>query len=47
MKFKCQKCGAEFEAKTGVKCPQCSEVINVRLLSKYDYKQSVKRRDKG
>jgi len=37
MKFKCLKCGTEFEAKMEVQCPKCGEVMKVKPIYTYHY----------
>jgi DNA-directed RNA polymerase subunit RPC12/RpoP len=33
MRFKCDKCGTEFEAKIYVECPKCGEHMKVHLVN--------------
>ena len=35
MKFKCDKCGEEFDAQMYVKCPKCGEIKDVHPVSQY------------
>jgi Zn finger protein HypA/HybF involved in hydrogenase expression len=43
MKYKCKKCGAEFDATSRVKCPNCgAEDWDCEPLSKYKLTQPVK-----
>ena len=41
MKFKCEKCGTEFDAKMYVQCPKCGEQIHVHAVYDYHYKTQV------
>jgi len=40
MKYKCLKCGSEFEAKYEVKCPNCGANSMNDIESLYKYKLS-------
>jgi len=40
MKYKCLKCGCEFEAKINVKCPDCGASGIYDIESLYAYKLS-------
>jgi DNA-directed RNA polymerase subunit RPC12/RpoP len=33
MRFKCDKCGTEFEAKMYVECPKCGEHMKVHPIT--------------
>ena len=35
MKFKCNKCETEFEAKITARCPSCGETMNVTPIKKH------------
>jgi len=41
MKYKCDKCDAEFEAKMDVKCPKCGESMELTPVYKYARKARV------
>lgn len=38
MKFKCGKCGEEFDARMYVKCPKCGEIRDVRVIYEHYHK---------
>lgn len=43
MKYRCKKCGTEFDATSKVKCPNCgAEDWDCEPLSKYKLTQPVK-----
>jgi len=35
MRFKCDKCGTEFEATMYVRCPKCGETANAHPIYTY------------
>jgi DNA-directed RNA polymerase subunit RPC12/RpoP len=35
MKFKCNKCGTEFEARLVARCPNCGEAMDVQPIHAY------------
>lgn len=37
MKYKCLKCGTEFEATMYVQCPKCKEQMDVQPIYSYKY----------
>ena len=40
MRFKCDKCGEEFDAKMYVKCPECGEIRDVHPIYQYQYEHT-------
>jgi predicted ATP-dependent serine protease len=40
MKYKCLKCGCEFEANYDIKCPDCGAWSTNDIMSLYKYKLS-------
>jgi len=39
MKYKCEECETEFEAKMYVQCPKCGEQMKVKPIYSYQYGQ--------
>ena len=39
MRYKCEKCGTEFEATTTVRCPKCGEQSMSLVKPIYTYKK--------
>ena len=35
MKYKCKKCGTEFQATMDVVCPKCHEAREIEVIYKY------------
>jgi lipopolysaccharide biosynthesis regulator YciM len=44
MKYKCLKCGTEFEAKMYVQCPKCQEQMEVQPIYSFKYPQKAEQK---
>ena len=42
MKFKCKKCGTEFEARMVAQCPKCGETMDLEPIYTYKYARAQK-----